>query len=213
MWQAARLSHGPEIICSSVCSFVQALWLSSVEWRKSSLKTRILLWHGNTLFISLFVPLAQNSVFFFFFFFLCDRQSLWLSHGEVGADFRFVGGFPMGNCTRHGEFVHSPQPTFPGVVEKPQACWLAPWPFAWLGLSLPIYKMEFLFPDYLFASNFAVFCSDARWWHVGGVPYYQLALHHSFDPLNPLILTLAITTGRTCGWLTVSLILDRWLSA
>lgn len=73
--------------------------------------------------------------------------------------------------------------------------------------------MGFLFPDYLFASNFAVFCSDDRWWHAGGVPYNQLVLHHSFGPLNPLILALAITTGHTWGWLAVSLTLDRRLSA
>ena len=66
----------------------------------------------------------------------------------------------MGTCTEHEDWYNN-------------ICWCSgnsPRPavllgdtFAWLDLYLPIYKMKFLFADYLFASSFAGFCSDDKW--------------------------------------------------
>ena len=134
------------------------------------------------MFISLFVPLTQNSVFSFVM-----SRSFGGSPWGVGADGRFVRGFPMGNCTRHEDFVQQKIPTsnisWCGR-NSPRPADLLCDPFVCLGLSLSTYKKKFLFPDSLFASSFPGFCSDDRWGHVG-VPYDQLVLCQSSEPTHP----------------------------
>lgn len=110
-------------------------------------------------------------------------------HSGCRADCRFVEDIFPRESTLNAETLCSrkrPHPTFPGVMERAPGL-LTSWVtlFAWLSLSVCICKMEFLFPDCLFASILAVPCSDTRQRHAGGVPYDQF-LTQRFGPLNTL---------------------------
>lgn len=170
VWEAKRLSQGPEVTCSFTCSFIQTPGMSQVEQRRSSLKTLTLLvgfWCSFLLLVPISPsgPLAQTSMS------SCPMGGASGGpHWASGADCRSVPFFPRetvldaatwtGRCGRK-----HPHPTFPGVMERDHFL-LTSWvtPFAWLSLS-------FLSPDCFLASILAAPCSDSRQWRAGGVPY------------------------------------------